>query len=187
MTGENHTVWPRQSQCDSFYGDPRGGDHANKHWEAEHMCYVDCPWLLWYNMGHGKHVRVPRVYVHRQVSMSLLKVFASVHAHYTTLAAEHYPDLDAGALEQVTQQLMDEHGVSSFGGAFNFRLMRNGHSLSMHSYGIALDFDPDHNPFGYPGRFKASSPLVMAFEAEGWTWGGRWSKPDAMHFQAARV
>jgi hypothetical protein len=188
-TGGAHNPgrWPHQSECDSFYGDPRGGDHANRHWESENLVYVDCPYLLWYELSTGKRVRVPRVYVHHKVAASLLNVFASVHAAYDHMAHDANPDHAASVAEQEAQTLMDAAGVSNFSGAFNFRLMRNGHSLSMHSYGIALDFDAEHNPFGYPGRFKASSPLVMAFEAEGWTWGGRWRKPDAMHFQAARV
>jgi hypothetical protein len=27
--------------------------------------------------------------------------------------------------------------------------------------------------------------VVKLFAAEGWVWGGPWSKPDGMHFQAA--
>ena len=179
--------WPTQAECDDFYGDPRGGAGVNRHWEAANLVYVDVPYLLWYNISPGKHLRVPRVYVHRKVADSLTNVFASVHAAYDHMAREIYPGETAALIEQAAQQNMDTQGVSDFSGSFVYRAMRNGHSLSMHSYGIALDFDAEHNPFGYPGRFKPTSPLVLAFEAEGWTWGGRWHKPDAMHFQAARV
>jgi hypothetical protein len=66
--------------------------------------------------------------------------------------------------------------------------MRGGHALSMHSYGIALDWDADENEFGHKVHaFHSDSLIVQAFEGEGWVWGGRWSYPDAMHMQAARV
>jgi hypothetical protein len=58
----------------------------------------------------------------------------------------------------------------------------------MHSYGAAVDFDPDRNGLGDPT--PAMDPrVVAAFKAEGWTWGGDWSprNRDGMHFQAASV
>jgi len=181
------TTWPTQAGCDEYYGDPRGGEGVNRHWEAANLVYAECPFTLWYELHPGKHVRVPRVYVHAKVKDSLERVFASVWAAYEHMHKATYPEHEGDALRQGAQELLDAHGVSNFSGSFNYRIMRGGSHLSMHSYGCALDFDAEHNPFGYPGRFKASSPLVMAFETEGWTWGGRWHKPDPMHFQAARV
>jgi hypothetical protein len=73
-----------------------------------------------------------------------------------------------------------------FGGAYNFRVMRGGSSLSMHAYGCAVDFDPARNGFGSRNPYLAKCPAVLeAFKREGWTWGGTWKKPDGMHFQAA--
>lgn len=67
--------------------------------------------------------------------------------------------------------------------------------LSMHAYGIAVDFDPRDNPWG--GRRNNGSPSLMrqhpmfheVFEWAGWTWGGRWrgGRGDDMHFQRAGV
>lgn len=57
--------------------------------------------------------------------------------------------------------------------------------LSRHSYGCAVDFDPEQNKCGTPG----SIPLwvVGIFESWGFTWGGRWKKPnDPMHFEWTR-
>ena len=63
-------------------------------------------------------------------------------------------------------------------------------SLSCHSWGIAIDFDPPKNPMG--GRIKSSGKpsmlrqhieFVDTLEADGWTWGGRWRMKDDMHFE----
>ncbi len=40
---------------------------------------------------------------------------------------------------------IQELGIDLFGGCYNFRLMRGGNSLSRHSWGIAIDLDPNRN------------------------------------------
>jgi hypothetical protein len=65
---------------------------------------------------------------------------------------------------------------------------KSGNSLSTHSWGFALDSDTSRNAFGDTTPHFAHTPQVLnAFEAEGWTWGGNWKKPDGMHWQAANV
>ena len=71
---------------------------------------------------------------------------------------------------------------------FNWRVVRGGTSLSRHAHAIALDIDPKDNGMSahYDKRDKTTIPIrvIKAFEAEGWTWGGRWDAPcDAMHFE----
>jgi hypothetical protein len=58
----------------------------------------------------------------------------------------------------------------------------------MHSWGCAIDFDSARNGFGDTTPNFALIPAVTdAFLAESWVWGGKWHKPDGMHFQAAFV
>lgn len=59
-------------------------------------------------------------------------------------------------------------------------------SLSLHSYGIAVDINADANPMRAPMVRDIPDGWVAAFEALGWTWGGRWRTPDPMHFQFAK-
>jgi len=66
------------------------------------------------------------------------------------------------------------------------RLTNGLQKLSMHSWGIAVDFDPTENPYGGRNswmRTDAGQRFVQVFEDAGWTWGGRWSFKDDMHFQ----
>lgn len=87
------------------------------------------------------------------------------------------------------QAKIDELGYSHFSGSYNFRLMRGGHLLSMHSYGCAIDIYAEKNPFHHSGVFTDDSIIVKAFKKEGWSWGGDWhgASQDPMHFQAANV
>jgi hypothetical protein len=75
---------------------------------------------------------------------------------------------------------------------------------SAHASGLAIDLNPFHNPYvlgdlvvpelasAYldrdrqrPGMTLPDGPAVTAFEAAGWTWGGRGFAPvDFMHFSA---
>jgi hypothetical protein len=75
--------------------------------------------------------------------------------------------------------------LHTFEGCFNIRPMKgNSNEISMHGYGLALDFNAAENAFGHDP--KMSLDVVKCFSQEGFEWGGLW-KPnqfrDGMHFQ----
>lgn len=55
--------------------------------------------------------------------------------------------------------------------------------LSMHAWGLAADINAASNPMGAPS--KQDPKMVAVFESWGFRWGGRWSPPDAHHFELA--
>lgn len=76
--------------------------------------------------------------------------------------------------------------------SFNCRKIGGTNSWSLHAYGIAIDIDAPDNPYspGDPFSGKFTEDQVAAVEAirstggaQVWAWGGRWSKPDRMHWQ----
>ena len=79
-----------------------------------------------------------------------------------------------------------------FGGCLNVRKMRGGSAWSIHSWGAAIDLDPDRNQLKW-GKDRASfaKPVYDDFwkivEAEGWVSLGRERNYDWMHFQAAKL
>jgi hypothetical protein len=83
-------------------------------------------------------------------------------------------------------------GLDLWGGCYNERLIRGGSRWSMHSWGIALDFDPARNKLEW-GRDKAafSRPEYetwwKCWEEEGWVSLGRQRNFDWMHVQAALI
>ena len=64
---------------------------------------------------------------------------------------------------------------------------KRGHpdQMSLHSWGIAVDINADQNPRGNPMVRDIPDAWVHAFEAVGWTWGGRFPTADPMHLQFA--
>lgn len=168
-TGNGAPVWPLQSQCDTFYGNPRGANGAyNPTWAAANLTHVACPWVLM--MGDAQ---VPFIVIHKKCADSLTRVLASM---WDAVGK------DQGAIETLH--------YNRYSGSFVYRPMRGGTALSMHSYGVAIDWDAEENPqHSTTHLFKEDSLIVAKFKAESWIWGGDWSGTsiDAMHFQAARV
>jgi hypothetical protein len=57
--------------------------------------------------------------------------------------------------------------------------------LSMHAFGLAVDFNTSTNALGTRGDMHPD--VVAIFQKWGFTWGGAWSRPDPMHFELARI
>ena len=89
--------------------------------------------------------------------------------------------------------------------AFNFRTIAGLDSLSLHSFGTAIDINPAQNPYiagervlppaamAYldradvrPGMLVRPGPVTDAFDAIGWEWGGDWSPRKDYHHFATR-
>jgi len=159
----NTDRWPLQSACRVFYGDPSASG-----FEARNLVLVPLPFTM-----HMDDLKITRMRIHKKCAASLKIVLDAVHASYSGDMAKMAADK---ALE--------------YSGSYNFRPMRGSARLSMHAYGCAIDIAASINPMGKPnGYFGGDHPWVVAFEKEGWTWGGRWKgrSYDPMHFQAARI
>lgn len=91
-------------------------------------------------------------------------------------------------LNQAAEYLIErglQTQVRTWDGCFNVRTKKGGTTLSLHSWGLAVDINAAWNGFG---RVPTISPeLVACFTDAGWEWGGRWKKPDGMHFQIRHI
>lgn len=166
------TNWPKQSEMNAFYGNPdtNNDGQPDKAWEAANLIRITPPYKL--VLAWDTKRSVSSVLVHKKCGESLLRILTAIKAHYKT------------------QEAIEAARMHLFGGVYNFRLMRGGSKLSIHSWAAAIDLDPERNGLGktwVDGKGMMPTAVVKAFEAEGWVWGGKWSRPDAMHFQAAKV
>ncbi len=91
--------------------------------------------------------------------------------------------------------------------AFNFREISARPELSQHAFGLAIDINPIQNPFVRPtgfvppggrdyldrsdvrrGMITRPGPVIDAFDAIGWSWGGDWvTVKDYHHFSKTGV
>jgi len=61
------------------------------------------------------------------------------------------------------------------------RPIRGRNVASNHSWGLAIDIDAQEYPMGTHRNPPAW--IIDLFEQHGFEWGGRWSRPDPMHFE----
>jgi hypothetical protein len=144
------------------FGDPRkylradGGPSPT--WERRILDFVPLPRplpLAWDGARNATKVRC-----HKLIAEPLAAAFRIVE--------------DAGLWEE----------LRDYGGCYAWRSQRGGAGkLSTHCWGIAIDVDVNRNPLGEEPEIHAG--VVQAFEAAGFYWGGRFGRPDGMHFQLA--
>lgn len=160
-------IWPHQSECDEFYGNPRVN---NPVWQANNLVMVRCPW----RMAMGQSI-IQSIRIHRRCAHSLGEIL----------------DRAWDAIGK-SQDEAHRRGWDVYSGSYNFRPIRGSKRLSMHAYGCAIDFSAPKNGLHTSATdkvgFTETDPLVSAFEGHGWVWGGRWTgRSDPMHFQAAVI
>lgn len=160
----------------SIYGDPRGRNPSvvSPGWYARNMVLLPVPFRMTYA---GKPMR--GLMFHRAAAPHFTRLF-------DLLLAE----------AKGRQETLDHWGVSINGGSFNYRLMHGLNTLSMHSYGCALDLDPARNGlWDATPRFAEFPEVVRAFRASGLCWGADWDgdgssadqrRHDGMHLQATQ-
>ncbi|MCF8276769.1 MAG: hypothetical protein K9J17_08550 [Flavobacteriales bacterium] len=120
-----------------------------------------------------RDVSTTKITCHQKVGDSLVRVLSKVKDHYG-MDGIHRLKLDI------------------WGGGFNVRKKRGGSEYSMHSWGIAMDYDPSNNKLNW-GSDRASfaqpdyNKWWELWEEEGWLSLGRARNFDWMHVQAAKL
>lgn len=160
--------WPQQTQSalTAFYG-----PHGEKDGFTPPLIRVECPWEL--KIAWNQNQKTRRIACHEKVADSLGRTLTRIHTHY-------------GEAE------IDRLRLNLYGGSYNPRKMRGGSNWSTHSWGIALDWDPEHNQLKWmhDQASLASSDYDdwwRFWEEEGWVSLGRSRNFDWMHVQAAKL
>ncbi len=126
-------------------------------WEAEQLTRVPLPFAIPLSWDRSKLVQ--NLYC---------------HVKWTELISDVFAALEREGLKRE---------IKTFGGCFNFRSKRTSGKLSTHSWGIAIDLNPETNQQGSPGNMDPG--VVEVFQRFGFAWGGGWpgKSKDPMHFQ----
>lgn len=75
--------------------------------------------------------------------------------------------------------------LKTWDGCFNIRKKRGLASMSLHSWGIAIDVNAAWN--GLNKEPQLSKEFVNCFTLAGFDWGGTWTRKDGMHFQLKSI
>jgi D-alanyl-D-alanine carboxypeptidase len=147
--------------------------------------------LYW---GFDRRTHRGTVDVHVSVAGGVVRIFRRLYAEHFPIRRMRPVDVYGGN---------DDRSMAADNtSAFNCRFVAGTSRWSMHAYGQAIDVNPVENPYisgagvqppagrAYlirsrvrPGMAVRGGPLVRAFEAAGWKWGGRWTGTrDYQHF-----
>jgi len=96
-----------------------------------------------------------------------------------------FPQLRAALEEVRARGLADKIHPGEYAGCYNARFIAGSTTLSNHAFGLALDLNVPGNQRGSVGDMDRG--IVSIFEHWGFTWGGRWSWTDPMHFEMNRL
>ena len=135
---------------------------------GQHQRMTVVPYTLFYDK-----TPLNKISLHEKVSDSAVRVLAKALKIYG-------PDRIASL------------GLNKYSGSLNVRKMRGGSAWSMHSWGIAIDFDAGNNPLEWDHtRARFAKPEYVqwwqCWDEEGWLSLGRSRDFDWMHVQAARL
>lgn len=104
------------------------------------------------------------------------------------LVANDFENVFNDLLKEYGYEKLVELGIDLFGGCFNFRAMRGGSDYSRHSWGIAIDLDPERNQLketSKTARFARPeySKMIEIFNRHGFVSLGKEKNYDWMHFE----
>lgn len=104
------------------------------------------------------------------------------------LVAEDFVNVFKELLDVYGIEKIQSLGIDLFGGCFNFRAMRGGSDYSRHSWGIAIDLDPERNLLketSKTARFARPEykEMIDIFYKHGFVSLGREKNYDWMHFE----
>ncbi len=160
--------------------------------------FADLRLLSVTHWGFDGRVHRGRLVVHREYAAAMVRTMRSLFRLRYPIRQMRLVD----AYGADDRRSMDADNTS----AFNCRFVAGSPGVwSEHAYGRAIDVNPIENPYvtdsGYvsppagerfaprsrhaKGMIHGSGPVVAAFAAIGWEWGGNWSWPkDYQHFSA---
>lgn len=137
------------------------------------------------------HLQPGQLVVHRDLASEVQAIFDVIRNVRFPLESV-IPVVAFGWSDEASMEANNSSG-------FNFRRKVGKSALSAHATGRAIDINPRQNPYIRgevvlppgavynalaPGTLLADGAVVAAFEARGWTWGGRWtSLRDYHHFE----
>lgn len=160
--------FPTYEDLNDFYGDPdRNGDgRPDINWEHSNLVKIKPPYIMYWAWDKARLVNT--ITLHKKCSAAFLTSLEEIRDNFDQRERKLYQ-------------------LDMCGGGYNFRLMRGGNQLSVHSWGAALDLAPEINWLGRKYDEKLNmmpKEVVRIFEKNGLKWGGRFNRPDAMHFEA---
>ncbi len=143
------------------------GKYGKPNEKGTYLTTIKLPYPM--RLAWDKETKVTKMRCHKLVSENFMAVFHELKCVYG-------------------YDRLVELGIDLFGGCFNFRAMRGGSDYSRHSWGIAIDLDPERNLLhetSSTARFARPEykDMIDIFYKHGFVSLGREKNYDFMHFE----
>ena len=130
-------------------------------------------------------VTIPLPYPMR-LSWDKSKIITRMRCH--KLVAQQFSNIFNDILDFYGLNNIEKLGINLYGGCFNFRKMRGGSDWSRHSWGVAIDLDPERNQLKQTSKNAQFAkmeyqPMIDIFYKHGFVSLGREKNYDWMHFE----
>lgn len=155
---------------------------------------TDLAWVRLTFRGFDGRRHTGELLVNGEVASDVVRVFRSLYA-------ARFP-IEEMRITTRAELTAAPTGDGNDTGSFACRPVVGQKVFSQHAYGLAVDVNPFQNPYSKgdlvlpelagsytdrarvrPGMILPGGPVVRAFTAIGWTWGGTWrSLKDLQHF-----
>lgn len=133
-----------------------------------------------YEEAEGGWIDQEPAWVQRNIVAADVPIFGEVRCHSLMIEPLR------GALQELVDRGLDTLvDPENYGGCWAPRHIDRQVTapLSQHAWGLAIDLNVAGNELGRPPEMDLR--IVEVFEEHGFRWGGRWSRPDGMHFELA--
>ena len=169
-----------RKEIEDMFGNPANSNGTlNEAWEGANIRKVPPPdgWQLYYQ-GDSGLVKVSGIRMHQLVRDSFVAVLDEVWEHARN-------QIGGAATDDQIRNWLHRRRLDRHGGGFNYRKITGGSKLSLHSCGIAIDWDPANNPRKKPLTRTLPDWWYDIWKKHGWSDGRHFATPDPMHVQFA--
>jgi hypothetical protein len=170
------------NQIRQMFGNPANDDGSlNQAWYHANIITVPPPpgWRLYYQNAPDSLVLIAGISMHRLLADSFLVILQQIWDYAKQQIA-------APATDDAIRAWLHKNCLDQTGGGYNFRKSKGSTTkLSLHSFGIAIDWDPLHNPRKKPMSKTLPDWWYAIWAQHGWTDGKHFTTPDPMHVQFA--
>lgn len=188
-----------------FYGEEISDTVRQRIWNCSYrdnddISLSDLRYLRVLYLGFDGQTHVGELIVNKAIEKDILEIMAELYANKypiekMVLIDDYEADDDAS---------MEDNNTS----AFNYRVIAGTDKLSMHGLGLAIDINPQYNPYvsttstgelhispengadyadrsaDFPHKLEENDLCCRLFLEHGFTWGGDWkSVKDYQHFE----
>ena len=193
---DSHYTWAElQKKLISYYRDS-GGIRltAYQKQQAIQLISMQLSLVNVAYIGYDNRIHAGQIICHRTVVSEVQEIFSDLlQMRFPIYQCK--PISGFGFSDIISMQANNSNG-------FDYRLKTGSVTISKHSYGLAIDFNPLQNPYKkgtrtlpennneniVTGRIRITEEqgqkVIRIFRKHGWLWGGSWrSLKDYMHFE----